>query len=101
MIKYVKTLFRSNDVNISKLTDSKVIGLQLSGKLGSPFLWIKMVAALVHCAGKVLLLSTSGQIFNINDLKYGHRLKQIIDIRSNGHGDPEDFMRLIIRVISW
>ena len=60
-----------------------------------------MVAALVHCAGKVLLLSTSGQIFNINDLKYGHRLKQIIDIWSNGHGDPEDFMCSIIRVVSW
>ena len=60
-----------------------------------------MVAALVHCAGKVLLLSTSVQIFNINDLKYGYRLKQIIEIWSNGYGEPEDFMRLIIRVISW
>ena len=60
-----------------------------------------MVAALVHCAGKVLLLSTSVQIFDINDLKYGHRLKQIIHVWSNGNGDPEDFMHLIIRVISW
>ena len=47
-----------------------------------------MVAALVHCAGKVLLLSTSVQIFKINDLKYGHRLKQIIDTWSNEHGEP-------------
>ena len=100
MIKYVKTLFRSNDVNIFKPTGSKVIGLKFSSKLGSPFVWIKMVAALVHCAGKVFLLSTSMQIFNINDFKYGHRLKQNIYIWSNGHGDPEDFMLLIIRVIS-
>ena len=101
LIKYVKTLFRSNDVNIFKFTGSKVIGLKFSGKLGSPFLWIKMVVALVHCAGKVLLLSTSVQIFTINDLKYGHRLKQIIGIWSKGHGEPEDFMRLITHVISW
>ena len=74
---------------------------KFSGKLGSPFLWIKMVSALVHCAGKVLLLSTSVQILNINDLKYGHLLKQIIDIWSNGHSEPENFMPLIIRVISW
>ena len=60
-----------------------------------------MVAALVHCAGNVLLLSTLLQVFNINDLKYGHRFKQIIDIWSNGHGEPEHFMRLIVRVISW
>ena len=53
-----------------------------------------MVPALVHRAGKVLLLNTSVQIFE-------HRLKQIIDTWSNGHGEPEDFMRLIIRVISW
>ena len=60
-----------------------------------------MVAALVHWTGKVLLLSTSEQIFNINDLKYGYRLKQIIDIWYSGHCEPEDFMHLIIRVISW
>ena len=101
MIKYVKTLFRSNDVNTFKPTGSKVIGLKFSSKLGSPFVWIKMVATLVHCAGKVCLLSTSVQIFNINGFKYEHRLKQIIDIWCNGHGDPEDFMLLIIRVISW
>ena len=59
-----------------------------------------MVATLVHCAGKGLLLSTSVQIFNINDLKYEHRLKQIIDIWSNRYGKPNDFTRLIIRVIS-
>ena len=58
LIKCVKTLFRSNDVNIFKLTGSEVIGLGYSGKLGSPILWIKMVAPLVHCDGKVLLLST-------------------------------------------
>ena len=72
-IKYVKTLFRSNDVNIFKLTDFKVIVLTLSGKLGSSLLWIKMVGALAHCTGKVLLLSISVQLSNINDLKYGHR----------------------------
>ena len=60
-----------------------------------------MGAALVHCDGNVLLLSTLVQVFNINDLKYGHRFKQIIDIWSNGYGEPEDFMRLIVRVISW
>ena len=48
--------------------------------------------------GKVLFLSTSVQIFKINDLKYGHSLKQLIDIWFNGHGDPEDFMQLIICV---
>ena len=101
MIKYVKTLFRSNDVNIFKPTGSKVIGLKFSSKLGSPFAWIKMVAALVHCVGKVFLLSTSVQIFNINDIKYGHHFKQIIDIWSTGHGGSDDFMLLIIRVISW
>ena len=79
-IKYVKTLFRRNDLNIFKITGSKVIGLKFSDKLGSPFLWvawwhIKMVAALAHCACKVLPLSTSAQIFKINDLKYGRRLK--------------------------
>ena len=78
LTKYVKILFRNNDVNILKLDSSKVIGLKFSGKLGSPFLWIKMVATLVHCTGKVLLLSISLQIFKINDLKYGHHLKQII-----------------------
>ena len=80
---------------------SKVIGLKFSGKLGSPFLWIKLVVPLVHCDAKVLLLSTSAQIFNINKLKYGHRLKQLIDIWSSRHSEPEDFMHLIIRVISW
>ena len=97
----MKTLFRKNDVTIPKLTGSKVIGPKLSSKLGPPFLWMKMVTALVHCAGKVLLLSTLVQIFNINDLKYGHHLKHITDIWYNRHGEPEDFMRLIIRVISW
>ena len=100
LIKYLKTLFRSNNVNIFKVTGSKVIGLKVLGKLGSPFWWIKMMAALVHCTGKLLLLRTSVQVFHINDLKYGHRLKQAIDTWSNGHGEPEDLMRLIIRVIS-
>ena len=65
----MKALFRSNDVNILKLTGSKLIGIKFSGKLDSSFLKIKMVAAWVHCIGKVLLLSTSVQIFNINHLK--------------------------------
>ena len=60
-----------------------------------------MVTALVHYPGKVLLLSTLVQIFDVNDLKYGYHLKQIIDTWSNGHGEPEDFMRLIIRAILW
>ena len=101
LIKYVETLFRSDDLNIFKLTGSAVIGLKFSGKLRPPFLWMKMVAALVDCTGKVLLLSTSVQISNMNDLKYGHRFNQIIEIWSNGHREPENFMRLIIRVIFW
>ena len=60
-----------------------------------------MVAVLVHCTVKVLLLSTLVQIFNINDLNNGHLLNQIIDIWSNGHGQPEDFTRLIIYVVFW
>ena len=59
------------------------------------------MAALVHCAGKVLLLSTSVQMFNINDLKYGHPLNQIVGIWSNGHGEPEEFISLVIRVMYW
>ena len=55
-----------------------------------------MVTALVHCTGKVLLVSTSVQTFNINDLKYGHRLKQMIDIWSNEHDEPESFMPMKI-----
>ena len=94
-------MFQTNYINIFKLTGSMVIGLKFSGKLGSLFLRIKMVAALVLCAGKVLLVSTSVQIFNMNSLKYGHHLEQIIDIWSNEHGKPEDFMPLIISVISW
>ena len=60
-----------------------------------------MVTALVHCTGKVLLVSTSVQTFNINDLKYGHRLKQMIDIWSNEHDEPDSFMPMKIWVISW
>ena len=60
-----------------------------------------MVAVLVCYAGKVLLLSTSMQISKINDFKYGHCLKQIIDIWSNEHGELKDFMHLINSVISW
>ena len=60
-----------------------------------------MVTALVHCTGKVLLVSTSVQTFNINDLKYGYRLKQMIDIWSNEHDEPESFMPMKIWVISW
>ena len=101
LIKYVETLFRSDDLNIFKLTGSEVIGLKFSGKLRSPFLWVKMVAGLVGCTVKVLLLSTSVQISNMNDLKYGHRFNQIIEIWSNGHHEPENFRRLIIRVIFW
>ena len=31
LIRYVKTLFQDNDINICKLTGSKVIGLKFSG----------------------------------------------------------------------
>ena len=37
------------------------------------------------------VLSTSVQIFNMNDFKYGHCLKQIIDIWSNGYGRTKGF----------
>ena len=33
--------------------------------------------------------------------RYGHRLKQIIEILSRGHGEPDDFMRRMICVICW
>ena len=94
LIKYMKTLFQSNDINVFKLTGSKKIGLKFSGKLGSPFLWIKMVVTLVRCAGRVLLLRTSVQISIINGLKYGYCLKQIINIWSNGHGRTRGFHAL-------
>ena len=64
-----KLYFEAININVFKLTGSKAIGLKFSGKLGSPFLWIKMVTALIHCAGKVLFLNTSVQISNMNDLK--------------------------------
>ena len=57
-----------------------------------------MVVTLVRCAGRVLLLSASVQISIMNGLKYGYCKLSISDL--TGMVEPEDFMRLIIRVIS-
>ena len=53
-----------------------------------------MVVTLVHCVGRVLLLSTSVQLSNMNNLMYGHCLKQIIDVWFNGHGRTRGFRAL-------
>ena len=95
ILKYMKALFRSNGINN---TGSNVTGLKFSRKLGSPFLWIKMVVTLVCCAGRV---------FKVIQSKYLTWMILSMDITwsklsiSNltGMVEPEDFMHLIIRVI--
>ena len=56
---------------------------------------MSVVTALFHKSGMVLVDITLLHNFNIKLLRYGHRLKHIIDIWSNGQGLPEDFSRLI------
>ena len=73
-----------------------MIGLKVPVGLESSFLQIRMVAAFVHCYGKILLLNTSLQITSKNVFRYGHHLMQIIDIWSNEHDDPDNAHNFLV-----
>ena len=76
-------------------TDSRVIGMKFEELSLEPFLCIKMVHAFFHSEGTRPDSQTMRIISVKNFLKYGHRLKQIIEILSKGHGELED---LILRM---
>ena len=63
-----------------------------SGKLGSPFSWIKVVAAFFHCACNVL----QRKYLTWMILSMDNRLQQIINIWSNGHGEVRGMVILSI-----
>ena len=69
---------RMQDVNTFNGMDSSVMGRKFAGLLVSPLLWISMVQAFFHSAGKV----RDSQIFCISSVryvpKYEQPLKQLI-----------------------
>ena len=77
------------------------MGLKFEGSSGDPFLYTRTVHALFQKAGTFLLIHMKRIISVSFERRYGHRLKQIMEILSRGHGEPDDFMRRMICVICW
>ena len=75
------------------------MGLKFEGSSGDPFLYTRTVHALFQKAGTFLLIHMKRIISVSFERRYGHRLKQIMEILSRGHGEPDDFMRRMICVI--
>ena len=90
---------RREDVSILSITDSREIGLKLEGSSVLPFLWMRIVQAFFHSEG-IEPVSQMMRIISVNrERKYGHLLKDMIEIWSRGLGDADDFMRRTIAVI--
>ena len=84
-----------HEVKTLRGTESSVIGRKFAGSSLVPFLCTRTVQAFFHSEGT----RPDSQIMRIisvkNLLRYGHLLKQIMEILSNGQGEPED---LILRI---
>ena len=83
---------RRQRVKILIGTDSRVIGLKLAGSSLFPFLCIGTVQALFHSSGILPDLYIARTISVSNVWRYGHLLKQIMEIWSRGEGLPEVFV---------
>ena len=63
-----------------KGTDLRVMGRKFEGSLESPLLWMRIVAAFFHSAGTIPEIQTFRMMSVKYDLRYSHRLKNVIDI---------------------
>ncbi len=80
--------------------DSRVIGLKLAGSSVPPFLCINMVQAFFHSDGTTPHDQATWIISVKYERRLGQRLKQMIDIWSSGHGEPDGFILRMTFVIS-
>ena len=83
---------RRHEVKTLRGTDSRVIGLKLAGSSLVPFLCTRTVQAFFHPDGTRPDSQTMRIISVRNVLRYGHLLKQMMEILSKGQGEPEDLI---------
>ena len=86
---------RRHEVKTLRGIDSRVIGLTLAGSSLVPFLCTRTVQAFFNSHGTRPYSGTM-RIFSVrNVLRYGHLLKQTVEILSKVQGEPEDLLGLI------
>ena len=74
------------------------MGLKLAGSSEVPFYEPRLCRPFFQFAGMWPDSQITQVMFVRNDLRYGHLLKDIIDILSRGHGEPDVFILRITLV---